>query len=113
MPIKCSLGTAAGYLLFMLTAALLLTSSYSAGQICTAHTRLIVHKSIEGALLARLKTALAALPFLDDSIAETRIGDMAGRKSPLVTKNLLEDTDGLRRPLERGATQSISVLSMR
>ena len=36
------------------------------------------------------------------------------RKSPFATKNLLEDTDGLRRPpLLRGATQSISALSMR
>ena len=33
---------------------------------------------------------------------------------PLATKNLLEDTDGLRRPpYRRGATQSISALSMR
>ena len=32
---------------------------------------------------------------------------------PLATKNLLEDTDGLRRPpLGGGATQSISALSM-
>ena len=45
----------------------------------------------------------------------------ASRKSkqtnPLATKILLEDTDGLRRPpfypFLRGATQSISVLSMR
>lgn len=40
----------------------------------------------------------------------------AGLKSPLATKNLLEDTDGLRRPpllLLGGATQSISALSMR
>lgn len=48
-----------------------------AGQICTAHTRLVVHKSIEAQVLAQLKEALAELPFLDDSIAETRIGDMA------------------------------------
>ena len=35
------------------------------------------------------------------------------RKSPLATKNPLEDTDGLRRPLLKGgATQSISDLSM-
>ena len=33
------------------------------------------------------------------------------QKSPLATNNLLEDTDGLRRPPHlRGATQSISVL---
>ena len=38
----------------------------------------------------------------------------SGRKSPLATKTLLEDTDGLRRPpLEGAATQSISALSMR
>ena len=36
------------------------------------------------------------------------IGNVS-RKSPLATKNLLEDTDGLL----RGATQSISDLSMR
>lgn len=39
---------------------------------------------------------------------------LAGRKSPLATKNLPEDTDGLRRPPWKGrATQSISALSMR
>ena len=38
----------------------------------------------------------------------------AGQKSPLATENLLEDTDGLPPPpLEGGATQSISALSMR
>ena len=39
----------------------------------------------------------------------------AGRKPPLATKNLLEDTDGLCRPplLLTGATQSISDLSIR
>ena len=37
-----------------------------------------------------------------------------GRKSPLATKNLLEGSDGLRRPPSlRRATQSISDLSMR
>ena len=36
------------------------------------------------------------------------------RKSPLATKNLLEVTDGLRRPtLEEEATQPIRALSMR
>ena len=39
----------------------------------------------------------------------------SGRNPPLATKNLLEDTDGLRRPppSKGGATQSISDLSMR
>ena len=48
---------------------------------------------------------------------EARSRRASGRKSPLATKNLLEDTDGLRRPpfypFLRGATQSISALSMR
>ena len=37
--------------------------------------------------------------------------ELAGRKSPLATKKLLEDTDGLRRPPP--SKQSISDLSMR
>lgn len=57
------------------------------GQICTAHTRLIVHKSIEGKVLAKLQRALEKLPYLDDSIAETRIGDMAWEEGrPMVVQ---------------------------
>ena len=43
------------------------------GQICTAHTRLIVHEKIKAPLLAKLKERCEALPFLDNPVAEVRL----------------------------------------
>ena len=43
----------------------------------------------------------------------TQLMDIYGRSKILATKNLLEDTDGLRQCLLGGATQSVSALSMR
>jgi hypothetical protein len=47
------------------------------GQICTAHTRLLVHEKIKAPLLAKLKERCKALPFLDDPVAEVALGDRA------------------------------------
>ena len=52
--------------------------------------------------------------YIPKSEKKERMVENAGQTSCLATKNLLEVTDGLRRPpLLRGATQSISALSMR
>jgi len=47
------------------------------GQICTAHTRLVVHEQIKGPLMQRLKEELEALPFAHDPISEKDRGDHA------------------------------------
>jgi hypothetical protein len=47
------------------------------GQICTAHTRLIVHKRVAAKLLGSLKEAVEALPFLDNPVSERSLGDRA------------------------------------
>jgi len=47
------------------------------GQICTAHTRLVVHEKIKDELLKRLKLELEALPFTHDPISERDRGDHA------------------------------------
>jgi acyl-CoA reductase-like NAD-dependent aldehyde dehydrogenase len=55
-----------------------------------------VHASIQDKLLSTLKTALKALPYLDDSIAEDKIGDMAWEEGrpmvlqPVVCKSQYE-----------------------
>merc|ERR1719169_414214 len=51
------------------------------GQICTAHTRLIVHESIKENLLQCLKDELEALPFSIDPIKETDRSDRAWEAS--------------------------------
>jgi len=47
------------------------------GQICTAHTRLIIHRDIKEAVLGKLKEELEKLPFSRDPIAEDQQGDNA------------------------------------
>jgi betaine-aldehyde dehydrogenase len=47
------------------------------GQICTAHTRLVVQAGIQGPLLEKLKTELERLPYADDPITERDRGDRA------------------------------------
>ena len=47
------------------------------GQICTAHTRLIVHDKIKDAVLGKLKTELAKLPYSTNPVAEDKLGDNA------------------------------------
>merc|ERR1712039_819041 len=47
------------------------------GQICTAHSRLLVHEKIKDEFLTRLKSELEALPFADDPITEKDRGDHA------------------------------------
>lgn len=47
------------------------------GQICTAHSRLVVHEAIKAPLLARLKEEMEKLPFCDDPISECDRGDNA------------------------------------
>jgi len=45
------------------------------GQICTAHTRLVVQKGLEAPLLERLKQRLEKLPYAVDPISERDRGD--------------------------------------
>lgn len=47
------------------------------GQICTAHTRLVVQAGIQGPLLEKLKIELERLPYADDPITERDRGDRA------------------------------------
>ena len=47
------------------------------GQICTAHTRLVVQKGLEAPLLDRLKEELEKLPYCNDPISEKDHGDRA------------------------------------
>ncbi len=47
------------------------------GQICTAHTRLVVQADIQDALLEKLKFELERLPFSEDPITEKDRGDRA------------------------------------
>ena len=47
------------------------------GQICTAHTRLVVQESIKSPLLNKLKEELEKLPFCNDPITEKDRGDRA------------------------------------
>ncbi|MCY3873702.1 MAG: aldehyde dehydrogenase family protein [Rhodobacteraceae bacterium] len=47
------------------------------GQICTAHTRLVVHEDIKAPLLEKMKTELERLPFATDPITEKDRGDRA------------------------------------
>lgn len=47
------------------------------GQICTAHTRLVVQKGLETPLLDRLKEELEKLPYCNDPISEKNRGDRA------------------------------------
>ena len=47
------------------------------GQICTAHTRLVVQKGLETPLLDRLKEELEKLPYCNDPISEKDRGDRA------------------------------------
>ena len=47
------------------------------GQICTAHTRLVVQKGLEAPLLDRLKEELEKLPYCNDPITEKDRGDRA------------------------------------
>ena len=47
------------------------------GQICTAHTRLVVQKGLEAPLLDRLKEELEKLPYSNDPITEKDRGDRA------------------------------------
>eukprot|EP00040_Diaphanoeca_grandis_P036691 m.234943 g.234943 ORF g.234943 m.234943 type:complete len:523 (-) comp33664_c1_seq1:75-1643(-) len=47
------------------------------GQICTAHTRLIVHESIQDQVLEKLKAKLENLTFAKDPVDELKRGDHA------------------------------------
>jgi len=47
------------------------------GQICTAHTRLIVQEGIKDHLLKKLKTVLEKIPYCRDPITERERGDRA------------------------------------
>lgn len=47
------------------------------GQICTAHTRLVVQDGLKAALLSKLKEELEKLPYCDDPITEKDRGDRA------------------------------------
>ena len=47
------------------------------GQICTAHTRLIVQEGIKDDLLKKLKNALEKIPYCGDPITERERGDRA------------------------------------
>jgi len=50
------------------------------GQICTAHTRLIVHENIQSKILEKLKKKLDQLEFTSDPVAELERGDHAWEK---------------------------------
>ena len=50
------------------------------GQICTAHTRLVVQKELEGPLIDRLKAELKKLSYCEDPISEKDRGDRAWEK---------------------------------
>ena len=47
------------------------------GQICTAHTRLLVHEKVRDELLAKVKASLAGIPYCEDPISEKDRGDRA------------------------------------
>ena len=47
------------------------------GQICTAHTRLVVQDGLKEPLLSKLKEELEKLPYCDDPITEKDRGDRA------------------------------------
>ena len=115
-------GSQPAALRFLLTCALLMTSSHSEGRSrlrsgCRYTSQDTPLKKIKSFTLSKNtrggKGRWAQAPTGRTKATERR-KSRAGRKSPLATENLLEDTDGLRRPpLEGGATQSISDLSMR
>ena len=47
------------------------------GQICTAHTRLIVQEGIKDRLIKKLKNAFEKIPYCSDPITERERGDRA------------------------------------
>ena len=63
------------------------------GQICTAHTRLVVQDDLKAPLLSKLKEELEKLPYCDDPITEKDRGDRAWESGmtdvvqPLVCKS--------------------------
>ena len=119
-------------LCFLLTCALLMTSSHSEGQLNDATASI----AADGALLVAYRTMYncagqplervgllhsphwatgQATKLTTDATAPLfgylDSNEAGGRKSPLATKNLLEVTGGLRRPPEKGGRGNPSVNS--
>ena len=100
LPHQCSLGTAACYLLVMLTRAILIPSLFQKAWIAAKPTEAAWRRWCEEVTThGRSCRWRVFVSDLQEKVAAHRTRTKRPvRKSPLATKNLLEDTDGLRRP---------------
>ncbi len=71
--------------------AIVFSAVGTCGQRCTSLRRLIVHRSMAGDLIARLKSAYATLPIGDPRVAGTLVGPLVGHNSWTAMQHALAD----------------------